>query len=123
MQQDPKSLRTALALPATSAGLVSASFEHFRDVTDPVFRPRHALAMSRRRNWSISAGVPLFHLISRRVSRISNFSSLLLRSSSCASGELFVLFFKLGAVAAVAEDPPASAKADGTSPHFCCFYC
>src|SRR5260370_11855883 len=79
--------------------------------------------MSRLRNWSISAGVHFSTLISRAVSRISNFFVF---ASSVIGPRLGVAWRVSSSsraaegVEAEAEDPPAAQpEADGTSPHFC----
>src|SRR5712691_430805 len=104
-----------------------ASFSTSAIYSVPVLPASPCSARSRRRSWSISAGVHCSTLISRAVSRISAFfvfKSSVIGPCLGVACRVFSLGWDVGMVAsavAAAVDPPSSLPATGgTSPHSCC---
>src|SRR5690348_16366665 len=99
-----------------------ASFSTSAIYSIPVLPASPCSARSRRRNWSISAGVHCCTFISRAVSRISAFFDF--KSSviwHCLGAACCVFSWGWEAQAEVAGDPPEVLPAGGdTSPHSCC---
>src|SRR6266446_6857129 len=99
-----------------------ASFSTSAMYSVPILPASPCSARSRRRSWSISAGVHCWTLISLAVSRIRAF--FVFKSSViglCLGAAWFAFSWAWAAQAAVAVDRPASPPATGdTSLHSCC---